>query len=275
MSVPDDQPHTRTRYPAGEAPPDAAAGRHPLRTLAAVLGAVVILLVVVAVINRTSGSAQAGAGASGSSGSSGTGAAAPGAPQSTATAPTGTQPVSTSQDGIATGFPHTPEGAQSAAVNYSVALGSSQMYATASRHAIVATVADPAMESALDAQMDPSYTTLAAKLGLRNGQGPGGQTFVSRTVPVGTKADSYDANRATVDVWSTGLIGLAGTGSTTPVTQYWFTVTVQLLWTNGDWKVAGFSQKDGPTPVSGSQTTSSASDIANAVNQFGGFRYAR
>jgi len=144
VSVPDDQPHTRTRYPAGEAPPDAAAGRHPLRTLAAVLGAVVILLVVVAVINRTSGSAQAGAGASGSSGSSGSGAAASGSPQSTATAPTGTQPVSTSQDGIATGFPHTPEGAQSAAVNYSVALGPGQMYTTNSRHAIQQTISDPA-----------------------------------------------------------------------------------------------------------------------------------
>lgn len=274
MSVPDDQPHTRTRYPAGEAPPDAAAGRHPLRTLAAVLGAVVILLVVVAVINRTSGSTQAGAGGSGTTTGSGPTSAGSGA-QATATAPTGTQPVSTSQDGIATGFPHSAEGAQSAAVNYSVALGSSEMYTTASRHAIVATVADPTMESALDSQMDPSYTSLAAKLGLRNGTGPAGQTFVSRTVPVGTKTDSYSANQATVDVWSTGLIGLAGTGSTTPVTQYWFTVTVQLHWTDGDWKVAGFSQKDGPTPVSGSQTTSSASDIANAVTQFGGFRYAR
>ena len=275
MSVPDDQPHTRTRYPAGEAPPDAAAGRHPLRTLAAVLGAVVILLVVVAVINRTSGSAQAGAGASGSSGSSGTGAAAPGAPQSTATAPTGTQPVSTSQDGIATGFPHTPEGAQSAAVNYSVALGSSQMYATASRHAIVATVADPASASALLARFDPAFTSLAGKLGLKNGQAQHGLTFVSRTIPVGTKIDNYGPGQATVEIWNDSIGGLAGQGSTSPVTEYWYTLTLKLDWVDSDWKVTDFAQVDGPTPISGTQTSSSAEAITNAVTQFGGFRYAR
>ncbi|WP_231607832.1 hypothetical protein [Streptacidiphilus albus] len=281
--MPEDQPHTRTRYPAGDAPPDPAPGRRPLRTLALVLAAVVALLVVVAVVNRTSGSSTpSGAAAGGStssngggSGGSGSGSGSGSGANASATAPTGTNPVTTSQDGIATGFPDTSEGAQSAAVNYSVALGSSEMYATDSRHAIVATVADPADQSALDGQMDPSYTSLAARLGLQNGAGPAGQTFVSRTVPVGTKVDSYSDDHATVEVWSTGMIGLAGTGSTNPVTQYWFTVTIQLHWTDGDWKVTSFSQKDGPTPVSGSQAASSANDIANAVNQFGGFRYAR
>ena len=267
MSSPDDQPHTRTRYPAGEQLPEAAPGRHPLRTLAAVLVAVAALLIAVAVINRTNGSNND----TPSAGAGGSTAAA----SSSSTAPTGTQPVSTSQDGIATGFPHTSEGAQSAAVNYSVALGSSEMYATSSRHAIVTTVADPSAVASLEAQMDPSYTALAQSLGLQNGQGPNGESFISRTIPVGTKADAYDDGHATVEVWSTGLIGLAGVGSTSPVTQYWFTVTLQLHWINSDWKIDGFSQKDGPTPVSGSQTTSTANQITNAVNQFGGFRYAR
>jgi len=275
VSVPDDQPHTRTRYPAGEAPPDAAAGRHPLRTLAAVLGAVVILLVVVAVINRTSGSAQAGAGASGASGSSGTGAAAPGAPQSTATAPTGTQPVSTSQDGIATGFPHTPEGAQSAAVNYSVALGSSQMYATASRHAILQTIIDPAAEAQLQNTTDSQYAGLNKTLGLNNGVARAGLTLVSRPLPAGTKADSYTSDDATVEVWSDQLGGLAGTGSTEPVTEYWYTLTMHMHWTDGDWKITSYTSVDGPAPIGANQQVSSASAIAGAVDQFGGFRYAR
>ncbi len=276
MSVPDDQPHTRTRYPAGEAPPDAAAGRHPLRTLAAVLGAVVILLVVVAVINRTSGSTQAGASTGGTSGATGTGPAASGSgAQATATAPTGTQPVSTSQDGIATGFPHTAEGAQSAAVNYSVALGSSEMYTTASRHAIVATVADPASASTLLAKFDPAFTSLAGKLGLKSGQAQHGLTFISRTIPVGTKIDTYSGSQATVEIWNDSIGGLAGQGSTNPVTEYWYTLTLKLAWVDNDWKVTDFSQVDGPTPISGTQTSSSAEAITNAVTQFGGFRYAR
>ena len=275
MSVPDDQPHTRTRYPAGEAPPDAAAGRHPLRTLAAVLGAVVILLVVVAVINRTSGSTQAGASTGGTSGATGTGPAASGSgAQATATAPTGTQPVSTSQDGIATGFPHTAEGAQSAAVNYSVALGSSEMYTTASRHAILQTIVDPAMLTGFQTRLDDSFATQGSKLGLRLGQAPKGLTFVSRVIPVGTKVDSY-GGQSVIEVWNDSLFGLAGQGSTYPVTETWYTLTVTLSWSADDWKLTDFKQADGPTPISGNQTPSSADMMANAVTGFGGFRYAR
>jgi len=274
VSVPDDQPHTRTRYPAGEAPPEGVPGRHPLRTLAAVLGVVLLLLVAVAVINRTNGSSTprgAGPARTGSGNSSTTGGTA----QSTATAPTGTQPVSTSQDGIATGFPHTSEGAQSAAVNYSVALGSSQMYATASRHAILQTIIDPAAELQLQNTTDTQYASLNKTLGLNNGVPPAGLTLVSRPLPAGTKADSYSGDEATVDVWSDQLGGLAGTGSTQPVTEYWYTLTMHMRWINGDWKVASYTSVDGPAPIGANQQVGSANAIAGAVNQFGGFRYAR
>ena len=228
---------------------------------------VAVLVLAVAVLNRTSGTTSATTHTS-----SGTAKAATSGDG--ATAPTGTQPVTTTQNGIATGFPHTSEGAQSAAVNYAVALGSADMYSSAKRHAIVSTVADPSAVTKLNARFDPSYTSFGSKLGLNDGQAQNGLTFVSRTVPVGTKTDSYSSDSATVEVWTTGLIGLAGTGSTSPVTEYWQTSTVQLHWT-GDWKVADVSTKDGPTPVSGSQAASSAQDIAGAVTQFGGFRYAR
>lgn len=265
MSVPDDQPHTRTRYPAGEQSPEPSA-RHPLRTLAAVLAVVVVLVGVVAVLNRTSGTPTAGTSSGG--GNSGDGAANP-------TAATGTQPVSTTRNGIAVGFPHTPEGAQSAAVNYAVALGSAEMYTPATRKTIITTVADPSVATALLARFDPSYAAAGTRLGLQDGKGQNGLTFVSRTIPVGTKADSYQAGNATVEVWTTGLTGLAGEHSTAPVTAYWQTSTVQLHWTGNDWKVLDVSTKDGPTPVAGSQIASSAQDIVGAVTGFGGFSYAR
>lgn len=272
MSAPDDQPHTRTRYPAGTPSPGApeAGGRRSLRTLVAVLAMVAVLVLAVAVLNRTGGSTTA----AGSTPSSGAAKAATGTSGDQATAPTGTQPVTTTQNGIATGFPHTSEGAQSAAVNYAVALGSADMYNTAKRHTIVATVADPSAVSKLNARFDPSYATLGSKFDLKDGQGPNSLTFVSRTVPVGTKTDGYNADTAVIEVWTTGLIGLAGTGSAAPVTEFWQTSTLHLHWT-GDWKVADVSAKDGPTPISGSQTASSAQDIVGAVTQFGGFRYAR
>ena len=271
MSAPDDQPHTRTRYPAGAPSPGApeAGGRRSLRTLVAVLAMVAVLVLAVAVLNRTSGNTTAATAKT----SSGTAKAATSGDQ--ATAPTGTQPVTTTQNGIATGFPHTSEGAQSAAVNYAVALGSAEMYADASRHTILHTITDPSAESAMQARSDSSYTAQAKTFGLVNGAAPAGQTFVSRTIPVGSKNDSYSSGSATVEVWCNALGGLAGTGSTKPVAEYWFTEVLQLRWVNGDWKMSGYDQKDGPVPISGSQAASDSGAISSAVSQFGGFRYAR
>jgi hypothetical protein len=271
VSVPDDQPHTRTRYPAGDQPPDPAP-RRPLRTLLAVVVVAAVLIGAVAVLNRTSGAPTPSAA---SNSNDGTGTDTGAGAGTSGTSATGTQPVTTTQNGIAVGFPHTSEGAQSAAVNYAVALGSADMYSPTSRKSIVTTVADPSAASRLLARFDPSYTTLGTKLGLQNGKAQNGLTFISRTVPVGTKADNFSPTRATIEVWTTGLIGIAGQSSTSPVTAYWQTSTMQLHWSNNDWKVVDVSTKDGPTPVNGSQVASSAQDIAGAVTQFGGFRYAR
>jgi hypothetical protein len=52
-------------------------------------------------------------------------------------------------------------------------------------------------------------------------------------------------------------------------------MTLKLQWVNGDWKVASFAQKDGPAPVNADNKASSADEIAKAVEQYGGFTYAR
>ncbi|WP_042389460.1 hypothetical protein [Streptacidiphilus melanogenes] len=273
MSVSDDQPHTRTRLPAGEQPAlgPQAPGFRRLRLLGGVFVVVFLLVVAVAVVNRTnSGNSNSSTGSGTTNGKSNDAGA-----QSAPTSPTGTQPVTTTSNGIGVQYPHTSEGAQSAAANYSVALGSSDMYATQSRHAIVSTIADAANVATLNSRFDASYDAEATRLGLDNGKAPAGLTFVSRTVPVGTKIDAFASDAATVEIWNTSIGGLAGQGSQRPITEYWYTLTLKLQWSGSDWKVTDFSQVDGPTPISGTQAVSSYGDMANAVNQFGGFRYAR
>ncbi|GAA3301527.1 hypothetical protein GCM10020295_45020 [Streptomyces cinereospinus] len=102
-----------------------------------------------------------------------------------------------------------------------------------------------------------------------------GQTYVSRTMPIGTKVTAYADTRATVEVWCTGVFGTTGERSTNPVTSDWFTMTLQLRWTAGDWKVDSFSQEDGPAPVPGDDRASSADEMAKTVEEYGGFTYAR
>jgi hypothetical protein len=263
---------TRTRLPEG----DPSARRPPARTsrsLVPVVGVVILLIAALAFATRGgSGSANGGA----ASTNTGTGTAAK-IPEAAATAPTGQRPVTAQTAGIPSGFPQTPEGAQSAAANYAVTLVSADILNSGQRHLIVQQLFTPDTAGGFQAKLDAVYNpSFLAKIGLdANGNPARGQTYISRTVPVGTTTSTYSGDTATVQVWCTGLYGNAGVGSTKPVTSDWFTMTLNLRWANSDWKVASFSQTSGPAPIAGDNTASSADDITKAVEQYGGFTYAR
>jgi len=274
MSLGQDGPPTRTRLPETHSGPGGGTGRQPRssRNLVTVVGVVVVLIAAIAFANRGGGS-SAGASGSGSSSSS----SAAGGTRAEPTAPTGVKPVTGQSAGIATGFPRSNQGAQSAAANYAVALGSEGMFQADRRHTIVAAIHDPAVVAKLQSTLDTAYSPAFLKeIGLNaDGSAPSGLTFVSRAIPVGTKVTDYSDSSATVEVWSTGLIGLAGVGSTKPVSTTWFTLTERLAWVDGDWKIESSSQKQGPAPVSGDDQAAGADEIANAVEGYGGFTYAR
>ncbi|MFE6092358.1 hypothetical protein ACFQ7M_10255 [Streptomyces massasporeus] len=256
---------TRTRLPdSGDAFGDPRR-RSSSRSLVTVVGVVVLLIAAIAFANRGDGDAE----------SSGSGSDKA---ESSATAPTGTQPVKSKTGDIATGYAHTEQGAQSAATNYGIALGSADMYNLEKRHAIINTVYAPDVAAAQLPEFDQVYSkeSFLEKLGLsKDGAAPSGQTFVSRVVPVGTKVTSYDDSAASIALWYTSLFGLSGEGSKNPVTESWYTTTYQLKWVDGDWKVTGFTQKDGPVPVGRDQRASTAEDMSKAVEEYGGFTYAR
>ncbi|WP_329134796.1 hypothetical protein OG552_19920 [Streptomyces sp. NBC_01476] len=278
-----DGPGTRTRLPEGPAGHGGAPRRgQPRRALVTVVSIVVLLIAALAFANRGghdspgTASGAPSTGSSGTSGSSGSSGAKDGAPA--ATAPSGERPVSGKTNGIPSGFPHTAEGAQSAAANYAVALGGVDMFNTGRRHAIVSTVYAADVAAASQSQLDKVYSDPAflQRIGLQpDSTAPKGTTFVSRTNPVGTKLVQYTSASATVSIWYSSLFGLAGEGSTNPVTESWFTNTFEMKWAAGDWKITDFQQKDGPTPVGRDQAASSAQDMTDAVNGFGGFTYAR
>lgn len=151
------------------------------------------------------------------------------------------------------------------------------MFNRASRHGIVDSVYTPAAAAKLKGPQDKAYSPeFLTKLGLdANGAAPADSTFISRTVPVGTKVESFDGDSAKVSVWYTGLIGMSGPDSTDPVSTTWKTWTFDLRWEADDWKVTADSQKDGPAPVPGDIAASTADEIGKAVDEYGGFTYAR
>ncbi|MFI0736463.1 hypothetical protein ACH4S9_46955 [Streptomyces sp. NPDC021225] len=268
---------TRTRLPEGDddpfGPPRRGGGRvgKPSRNLVTVVGVVVLLIAAIAFANRGGG----GDSSSDSGSDDGSGPST----NSRATAPTGERPVEGKDGvtGIASGFAKTEQGAQSAAANYAVALGSGDMLNRDRRHEIVSQAFTSAAAGPLQSKLDNAYSTdFLKKLGLdENGKAADGLTYVSRTAPVGTKISKYAGGTATVAVWCTGVFGTAGEGSTNPVTNDWFTMTVRLRWAGNDWKAESYSQQNGPAPVNSDRTASTADEIAKAVEEYGGFTYAR
>ncbi|MEU7348162.1 hypothetical protein ABZ778_30490 [Streptomyces bacillaris] len=260
---------TRTRLPDGDAGhPHTRRPVRNSRSLVTITGVVVLLIAAIAFANR--GGTSNDDNASPGSKSSGSAGSAP-------TAPTGTKPVQGKNGTIASGFAHDEQGAQSAAANYAVALGSAEMFDAKSRNLIIQATHDPAVAQKLQDGLETAYSPAFYKnVGLNDdGSTPEGLTFVSRTVPVGTKVVKMEADAATVEVWCTGLVGLAGQGSTKPVTETWFTITQELKWVGGDWKISSSSQTEGPTPVNGDNRASTADEMAAAVDAYGGFTYAR
>ncbi|WP_217205642.1 hypothetical protein [Streptomyces sp. AC550_RSS872] len=258
---------TRTRLPESGGDVYGGArrgGRSSSRSLVTVVGVVVLLIAAIAFANRGGDDSGSAAGDENQ-------------PKSSSTAASGTRPVDGKAAGIPGGFARDEQGAQSAAANYAVTLVSADILQPARRAEIVQQVFVADKQAELAAKLDKAYSKeFLSNIGLdENGNAAAGSTYVSRTVPIGTKVTNNSASAATVEVWCTGVFGMAGENSTNPASSDWFTMTLQLRWASNDWKVESFSQKDGPTPVPGDSRASSADEMAKAVEEYGGFTYAR
>ncbi|AGS70447.1 hypothetical protein [Streptomyces collinus] len=263
-----DTGHTRTRLPEGDpygGAPRRGGRRSSSRSLVTVVGVVVLLIAAIAFANR------------GHDASSDNATNKQPQPKAAPTTATGTKPVESKSTGVPTGFAHTEQGAQSAASNYAVALGSTGMFRKDSRHTLLDLLYTSDAASRLQAPMDQAYSAeFLGRMGLdASGNPPKGSTFVSRVVPIGTTVRQYQDDRAKVAVWYLGLIGMAGNASTDPVTSTWKTWTFDLRWSDGDWKIASDAQKDGPAPVPGDDKAATSDEISKATEEYGGFTYAR
>ncbi|MDT0346659.1 hypothetical protein [Streptomyces litchfieldiae] len=257
---------TRTRLPEQTEPSSRRPPASPGRSVITIVAVVVLLLAAIVFANQ-----------SGDDDSSGGGDTSADPDTAQPTAPTGEQPVDGTTNGIPTGHPQTEQGAQSAAANYAVALGGVEMFNADQRRGIVDTISASSSRDDLRAAFDADYSPeLNEDIGLDpEGGVPDGYTFVNRTMPVGTSVTSYADTTAEVAVWCSGLFGIAGTDSRNPVRTSWFTMHFTLVWENGDWKVVGTDQTEGPTPVNGDNRISGSDEIAEAVEEYGGFTYAR
>lgn len=101
---------------------------------------------------------------------------------------------------------------------------------------------------ALRAMAAPDWVLEAEKLAengfefLRDRYGSAGSlTFV----PVRYRIEAYSDSAATIQIWG---VTVASGPKVPGIDESWLTGTVQLVWIEGDWRVAGQSSETGPTP---------------------------
>lgn len=270
-----EQPQTVIRLPKDPYEGEFKAPR--ARRGRGVLALAAVVVVVAAVIAINSSKHNNGAASQGAS--TGVGG---GVPPATATvggsspAGAGSGPAfpTNSIGSVLVGYPNSQAGAEAAAANYVAAFASDDMVHPDSRHKLIQAIADPAIAAALQKSLDDAFNRTLSAYGLdAQGNPPKGQTFVYRNVPIGVNVQSYTSAKAVVAVWDTTIDGIAGPGSTQPITQTWSTSTLTLTWVGNDWRLNDVAQADGPTPVS-TQQGSLPNDIQKAVQQFARLRYA-
>jgi hypothetical protein len=97
----------------------------------------------------------------------------------------------------------------------------------------------PTLADLSAAQLDAFIDDLAGE-GLTSAQ------LLLQELPLTALVESASADTATVQVWALLVAGGERLGSPR---QLWRTVTVELVWEDGDWKVDGWTVRPGPTPA--------------------------
>ena len=157
-------------------------------------------------------------------------------------------------DGVPTGYARTEAGAVSAAVNFSLITASADLEDPASLISAMETAAAPAWREEARAQASAGHEFMVRRYG-------GGAELSS--TPVRYDVERFSPQEAVVKLWTVSV----ASGSRGPtVHEVWGTLTVQLAWVEGDWRVTGNRSSPGPVPVDLPSAISESSAISVMEN---------
>ncbi len=177
-------------------------------------------------------------------------------PDSSADGPGPTAEVS----GVPVGYARTEEGAVAAATNFSLLTADDDLLDV------------DALTSAMETLAAPDWKAEA-----RAQAANGTQFIIDR---YGDDADltgsvlrydivDYNSDRAVIKLWTVTVVS----GSKRPnVEEAWGTATVNLVWTDGDWRVEGNESAPGPAPIDlpAGDPEQSASSLMEVFREFKG-----
>ncbi|HEY2333644.1 MAG TPA: hypothetical protein VGH58_01380 [Solirubrobacterales bacterium] len=167
------------------------------------------------------------------------------------TAPSTSVPAPTSAEdggartrlGIPVGFPRTPAGAATAVAAYERSFASPAILRPGVLRERIEAVATPDYVAQMLAANSPGEKRIAAGP-IGEGLASGLQTLYA-AVPIGYRVESFGPERARVLTWGFTLLGNAS--AVEPAAYFGLTHT-ELIWSQGEWKIAETRAGFGPTP---------------------------
>lgn len=142
--------------------------------------------------------------------------------------------------GMPVGFAGTEDGAIAAAATYAAASQRWLYFTDDEIAAAVAALATPAAAERLTVEVTSEIALARDELARSSGR----VWWLVR--PMATRVEFATAATARVSVWTVTVLSAAGVA--VPQTE-WLTVTVDLAWQDGDWRVDGVRSTPGPTPM--------------------------
>lgn len=148
--------------------------------------------------------------------------------------------------GVPQGWRHDADGARAAAISAVALTGDIVRAGFITRADMIAALATPAFAPELAQDTTAQVEDLVAEIG-SDEVVPSELTWLESplTATVTTPAAADNPDRAEVEVWSV-LVVAAPDGI---ARQGWRTVTLNLSWVDGDWRIDGWSSRPGPTPA--------------------------
>lgn len=159
-------------------------------------------------------------------------------------APAGATGPSLERAGLDVGFAADQYGAVAAAVSYATASQRWLYFTDEEIRAAVAEIATPVAAPRMADEVVLDVSTAREQLGASTGR----IWWLVR--PLAWRIEHHDEAEARVSVWVVTILSAAEVAA--PQSEF-MTITLDLAWADGDWRVDGVRDAPGPTPLSGPQ----------------------
>ena len=166
----------------------------------------------------------------------------------------------TEENGVPIGYARTEEGAVAAATNFNLLAGKDELLDRDSMVTAMETIAAPDWKDEATRQATSGYDYVVDTYG--------SNADVSAAV-VRYQVVDYTNNQASVRLWT---VSLASGSKRSQVEEVWAVVTIDLIWTDNDWRVNGIESSVGPAPVDlpSDQSGESATTLMEEFDEFRG-----